>query len=112
MTLISKLIPQVSGSALEELDRLYRARQPLVRRYAGEVEQEVRAMRARYEHADGRETTIAAPLLDDAEAERLRSRLVACRRRLEEIGDSLRELNSTVVIEVNDVGDARTKVWE
>jgi hypothetical protein len=101
--LISKLIPKVSGSAPEEFDGLYRApRPPLVRRHAGEIEQEVRAMRVRYEHADERETTIAAPLLDDTEAERLRSRIVACRRRLEEIGDRFRELNSTVVDEIHD----------
>jgi hypothetical protein len=100
MALVSKLIPEGSP---EEFDGLYRApRLPLVRRSAGEIEQEIRAMRARYEHADERKTTIAAPLLDDAEAERLRSRLVACRRRLEEIGDRLRELNSTVVIEFDD----------
>jgi hypothetical protein len=91
VTLISKLIPE--GSPPEEFDGLYRPARPhRLLRHVGEIEQEVRAMRARYEHADERETTIAAPLLDDAAAERLRSRVVACRRRL----------NSTVVIEIND----------
>jgi len=32
----------------------------------------------------------------------LRERIVACRRRLEEIGDRLRELNNNVRIEIDD----------
>jgi hypothetical protein len=75
---------------------------PPLHREAGEIEAQIRAMRARYEQADQGDVTIDAGLLDDADAERLRERIVACRRRLEEIGDRLRELNGSVRIEIDD----------
>jgi hypothetical protein len=78
------------------------ARQRFPRRHAGEIEAQVSAMRARYEHAERSQMTFEAPLLDDAEAERLRERLVARRRRLDEIGDQLREINGRVRIEIDD----------
>jgi len=67
-------------------------------------------MRVRYEHAERSQTTFEAPLLDDAGVERLRERLLARRRRLEEIGDELREINGRVRIEIDD--DALTYLRE
>ncbi|HUC63953.1 MAG TPA: hypothetical protein VMA53_00915 [Stellaceae bacterium] len=105
LSLLSKLVPERAGTgSAGDLDgMLGRAQRPSLRRHAGEVEAQVSAMRARYEQAQRSETTIDAPLLDDADAERLRERIVACRRRLEEIGDRLRELNSGVRVEIDDV---------
>jgi hypothetical protein len=98
-SLLAKLLPGVPG----DFDEILRGGQrALLRRHAGEVEAHVSAMRARYEHAERSQTTIEAPLLDDADAERLRERLVARRRRLEEIGDQLRELNGRIRIEIDD----------
>jgi len=42
------------------------------------------------------------PLLEEADTERVRARVVACRRRLEAVGDRLRELNSDAVVEIKD----------
>jgi hypothetical protein len=99
--LLIKLIPgQAATGDFDEL--LGGARQRFPHRHAGEIEALVSAMRARYEHAEGSQTTVEAPLLDGAEAARLRKRLVARRRRLEEIGDQLREINGRVGIEIDD----------
>jgi hypothetical protein len=104
LSLLSKLVPERTGtgSAADFGGMLGRAQRPSLRRHAGEVEAQVSAMRARYEQAQRSETTIEAPLLDDADAARLRERIVACRRRLEEIGDRLRELNSGIRVEIDD----------
>jgi hypothetical protein len=99
--LLIKLIP--GQAATREFDELLGgARQRFPRRHAGEMEAHVSAMRARYEHTERSQTTFEAPLLDDAEAVRLREQLVARRRRLEEIGDQLREINGRVRIEIDD----------
>jgi hypothetical protein len=99
--LLVKLIPgQVATENFDEL--LGGARHRFPRRHAGEIEAQVSAMRARYEHAERSQTTVEAPLLDGADAARLRERLVARRRRLEEIGDQLREINGRVRIEIDD----------
>jgi hypothetical protein len=101
VSLLMKLIRgQGASGDFDEL--LGGARQRFPRRHAGEMEAQVSAMRARYEHAERSQTTFEAPLLDDADAERLRKRLLARRRRLEEIGDQLREINGRVRIEIDD----------
>jgi hypothetical protein len=101
VSLLMKLIRgQAASGDFDEL--LGGARQRFTRRHAGALEAQVSAMRARYEHAERSQTTIEAPLLDDADAERLRERLLARRRRLEEIGDQLREINGRVRIEIDD----------
>jgi hypothetical protein len=101
--LLTKLIPGVGRADAGDLDGfLGRTQRRSPRRHAGEIEAQVNAMRARFEQAEPGETSVEAPLLDDADAERLRERIVACRRRLEEIGDRLRELNGSVRIEVDD----------
>jgi hypothetical protein len=104
LALLIKLIPE-RGERPDagDLDAyLGRRQRPSLRRHKGEIEAQVRAMRVRYEQAEPGETTIMVPLLDDTHAERLRERIVACRRRLEEIGDRLRELNGSIRVEVDD----------
>ncbi|HUA76626.1 MAG TPA: hypothetical protein VMA86_03075 [Acetobacteraceae bacterium] len=101
--LLTNLIPRAGRTDAGDLDGfLGRAQRPSLRRHAGEIETQISAMRARYGQAEGSDTTIEVPLLNDADAKRLRERIVACRRRLEEIGDRLRELNGSVRIEVDD----------
>jgi hypothetical protein len=101
--LLTKLIPGVGRADAGDLDGfLGRAQRRSLRRHAGEIEAQINAMRARFEQAEPGETTVEAPLLDDADAARLRERIVACRRRLEEIGDRLRELNGSVRVEIDD----------
>jgi hypothetical protein len=101
--LLTKLIPGVGRADAGDLDGfLGRAQRRSLRRHAGEIEAQVNAMRARYEQAEPGETTVEAPLLDDADAERLRERIVGCRRRLEEIGDRLKELNGSIRVEIDD----------
>jgi hypothetical protein len=101
VSLLKKLIRgQAASGDFDEL--LGGARQRFPHRHAGEIEAQVSAMRARYEHAERSQTTFEAPLLDGAEAARLRERLVARQRRLEEIGDQLREINGRVRIEIDD----------
>jgi hypothetical protein len=104
LSLLTKLIPELGRHAdAGDLDGLLgRVQQPSLRRHAGEIEAQVTAMRARYEQAERSVTTVDAPLLDDTDAARVRERIVACRRRLEEIGDRLRELNGSVRVEVDD----------
>lgn len=99
--LLSKLLPTPVDA--EDPEGLFRTpRRPQPPRHAGAVEEQVRAMRARYEHAESGKTTLEAPLVDDAGTERLRARMLACRRRIEEIGDRLRELNGTVRVEIDE----------
>jgi hypothetical protein len=88
-----KLLEDFAGFGLED-------RYSLVR-HAGELEQQARALRARYEQAEEGETQIRAPLLDEADLERLNARRLARRRRLEEIGDRLRELNGNTLVEID-----------
>lgn len=104
LSLLTKLIPELGRSSdTADLDGLLGTTQrPSLRRHAGEIEAQVTAMRARYEQAERSVTTVDAPLLDDADANRVRERIVVCRRRLEEIGDRLRELNGSVRIEIDD----------
>jgi len=103
LSLLTKLIPGVGRADAGDFDGfLGGAKRRSLRRHAGEIEAQVNAMRARYEQTEPGETTVEAPLLDDADAERLRERIVACRRRLEEIGDRLRELNGGIRVEIDD----------
>jgi len=97
-----KLIPERAGLAdAGDLDG-FLGTAPSLHRQAGEIEAQIRAMRARYEQAERSATTVEAPLLDEADAERLRERIVACRRRREDIGDRLRELNGSIRVEIDD----------
>jgi hypothetical protein len=101
--LLTKLIPGVGRADAGDLDGfLGTAQRRSPRRHAGEIEAQLNAMRARFEQAEPGETSVEAPLLDDADAERLRERIVGCRRRLEEIGDRLRELNGSIRVEIDD----------
>jgi hypothetical protein len=104
LNLLIRLLPERSAHADPgDFDGILgTAQRPSLRRRAGEIEAQIRAMRARYEQAERSDTTIDAPLLNDADAERLRERIVACRRRLEEIGDRLRELNGSIRVEIDD----------
>jgi hypothetical protein len=98
LSLLTKLI----ADAVDFGGLLGTRQRPSLYRQAGEIEAQIRAMRARYEQADQGQVTIDATLLDDADAERLRERIVACRRRLDEIGDRLRELNGSIRVEIDD----------
>jgi hypothetical protein len=71
-------------------------------RDADTIAEQVRAMRARYETGEGEDDTIETSLLDEPAAAALRERVVAAQRRLEDIGDRLRELNTSVRIEIAD----------
>jgi hypothetical protein len=104
LKLVASLLPaEEMGGSDDGIETWRRARRRTsFRRRAGEVEDEIRAMRARYEQAEGGETTAWVPLLEEADTERLRARVVACRRRLEAVGDRLRELNGGVVVEIED----------
>jgi hypothetical protein len=101
LSLLTKLRPGPVDAGDFDAD-LVGGRRPFLRRHGGEIEAQISAMRVRYEHAERGQTTIEAPLLDDADAERLRERLLARRRRLEEIGDQLREINGRIRIEIDD----------
>jgi hypothetical protein len=104
LKLVASLLPaEEIGGSDDGTETWRRApRRTSFRRRAGEVEDEIRAMRARYEQAEGGETTAWVPLLEEADTERVRARVVACRRRLEAVGDRLRELNSDAVVEIKD----------
>lgn len=104
INLLVKLIPTQGSRADAEdfIGALGTTPRPGLRQHAGEIETQVDAMRARYQKTERGETTVEVPLLDEAEAKRLRERIVARRRRLEEIGDRLRELNSSIRIDVDD----------
>jgi len=101
VSLLTKLRPGPVDTGDFDAD-LGGGRRPFPRRHGDEIEAQVSAMRARYEHAERSQTTFEAPLLDDADVERLRERVVARWRRLEEIGDQLRELNGRLRIEIDD----------
>ncbi len=109
LSLLTKLRPGRVDTGDFDAD-LGGGRRPFLRRHGGEIEAQVGAMRARYEHAERSQTTVEAPLLDDAGVERLRERVVARWRRLEEIGDDLREINGRARIEIDD--DALTYLRE
>jgi hypothetical protein len=100
--LLIKLIPGAGRADARDLDGFFGRARRSSRRHTSEIEAQVRAMRARYEQAERGDTTVEAPLLDDADAERLRERIITCRRRLEEIGDRLRELNGSIRVEIED----------
>jgi hypothetical protein len=109
--LLTKLRPRPVDTGDFDAD-LGGGRRPFPRRHGGEIEAQVSAMRARYEHAERGQTTFEAPLLDDADVERMRERLLARRRRLEEIGDQLREINARIRIEIADDALAYLHEWE
>jgi hypothetical protein len=88
IALFSALAPD-SGTTISRLFGV-----GLVFRDAETLAQQVAAMRLRYEAGEGREDTLSTALLDETARADLGHRVAAARRRLEEIGDRLRELNS------------------
>jgi hypothetical protein len=65
--------------------------------------QQIEATRARFAAGDGNgETEMSAPLLDASLEDEVRLRVIECRRRLDEISDRLRTLNSSATVEVAD----------
>ena len=108
---IAALLAERAG--LEERIRLFSALLPKSRegslfgpppvpRDAETVTEQMRAMRARFEAAEGGDDALETSLLDDAALATLRERIAAARRRLEEVGDRLRELNGSARIAVAD----------
>jgi hypothetical protein len=71
-------------------------------RDGGTIAEQVSSMRVRYETGEGGEDTLDTALLDETALATLRERIAAMQRRLEEIGDRLRELNSAARISVAD----------
>jgi hypothetical protein len=85
--------------AIEGKSRLFG--QAPVPRDADAVAEQVRAMRARFA-AEGGDDALETSLLDEASLTTLRERIAAARRRLEDIGDRLRELNGSARVAVAD----------
>lgn len=83
LKLVASLLPAAEMGGSDDGLETWRSapRRTSFHRRAGEVEAEIRAMRARYEQAEEGETTAWVPLLEEADTERLRARAVACRRR-------------------------------
>ena len=71
-------------------------------RDGGTIAEQVSSMRVRYEAGEGGEDTLDTALLDESALATLRERVAALQRRLEEIGDRLRELNSAARISIAD----------
>jgi hypothetical protein len=71
-----------------------------LRRHAGEIEAQVNAVRGPDTNKRSRARRPSRRHCY-ADVERLRERIVACRR-LEEIGDRLRELSGSVRVEIDD----------
>jgi hypothetical protein len=92
--LFSALLPGAGKSRLYATQTVFRDGKTIA--------DQVRAMRMRYEAGDGGDDTVETALLDETAAAALRERLAAAQRRLEAIGDRLRELNGSVRITVAD----------
>jgi hypothetical protein len=71
-------------------------------RDSGTIAEQVSSMRVRYEAGEGGEDTLDTPLLDETALATLGERIAALQRRLEEIGDQLRERNSAARISIAD----------
>ena len=71
-------------------------------RDGGTITEQVSSMRVRYEAGEGGEDTLDTPLLDETALATLGERIAALQRRLEEIGDRLREINSVARISIAD----------
>lgn len=95
IALLTKPLPR-SG----QMTRLFEM--PFLARDKVALDEQLRAMRARYESADAGETIVTLGLLDETAVVAIEVKIVAARRRLEEIGERLRELNGSVLIEVDD----------
>lgn len=67
-----------------------------------DIDEQIRAMRARFEAAEIGEGELKIDLLDEETRRSLGTRMTEKRRRLEEISDRLRQLNATAAIEVAD----------
>jgi len=74
---------------------------PMVFRDGATIAEQVGVMRVRYEEGEG-EDTLDTALLDEAAVAALGERLAGAQRRLEAIGDRLRELNGSARIAVAD----------
>jgi hypothetical protein len=66
------------------------------------IADQVRVMRVRYEAGEGGQDTLHTALLDETAIAALRDRVSDAQRRLEAIGDRLRELNGSARITVAD----------
>ena len=71
-------------------------------RDGGTIAEQVSSMRVRYEAGEGGKDTLDTALLDETALATLRGRIAAVQRRLEEIGDRLRELNGVARISIAD----------
>jgi hypothetical protein len=64
---------------------------------------QIAASRTRFEAGEGDvQTDILVPLLDEALEAEIRQRILDRRRRLDEVSDKLRALNSSATIELTD----------
>src|SRR5260221_10904350 len=71
-------------------------------RDGGTISEQVSSMPVRYQAGEGGEDTLDTALLDETALATLRERGAALQRRLEGIGDQLRELNSAARISIAD----------
>ncbi|MCI0431769.1 MAG: hypothetical protein L0210_14660 [Rhodospirillales bacterium] len=76
---------------------------PSSRRGRVALAEQIAATRARFEAGEGDgETEIVAPLLDDALEREVRQIVLGRRRRLDDISDHLRTVNSSATVELDD----------
>ena len=92
--LLSALLPGPEKSRLYEPQTVFRDGETIA--------DQVRAMRLRYEAGEGGADTLDTALLDETAVAALRDRVSDAQRRLEAIGDRLRELNGSARITVAD----------
>jgi hypothetical protein len=101
---LSRLVPiEVETTTLFITGRGRRSLATTAKRGRVSLPDQVSAARARFESGEKQEEdTIWVPLLEEGQEEQLRQQIVECRRRLEEIGDRLRALNTSGTIELAD----------
>jgi hypothetical protein len=105
ISILSRLIDcEIAPRGLRELSGLSRHRTDAGwRRDQISIAEQIRATRARFESAEGQEEDdVLVPMLDQAHADEVQTRLVMLRRRLEEHADKLRDLNSSTTVEIED----------
>jgi hypothetical protein len=105
VALLSSLVDQESGEPEGWMTARRRSRHQVssTKRGQASLVQQIEATRARFAAGDGNgETEMSAPLLDASLEDEVRLRVIECRRRLDEISDRLRTLNSSATVEVAD----------